>query len=422
MKNFKGDICIFYFFWLLLIFFLASQDAYSLSFRLYDTGAKAQAQAGAFTAQANDATSVYYNPGALTTLEGRQVLTGTEFILLETDYMSPTGVSESSDNDWGIVPHLYATTPLGEKWAVGLGVYSLFGLATEYSDKGVFRYEATSSKLDTATVSPVIGYQLTPELSIGGGLDIVLGNLDLRRKVDFGALAGFPGAFDGDFRIDADGEALGFNFGALYKPHPQHQLGLAFHSPVELDLEGTVGLANIPPFMGVGSGVSGALSTELDLPSILRVGYAYRPHEHWKLEFDVEWTNFSSFKRVDLQSRNPLVPSSIIPENHDDAYVLALGTEYALNSSWAVRAGYGHAFESVPESTFSPIIPGADRNFFTAGLGLKCCALSLDIAYQFILFDDRSIDNNVGADVGVSVDGEYESTAHAIVLDIGISF
>ncbi|MBI1871622.1 MAG: outer membrane protein transport protein [Chlamydiae bacterium] len=405
-----------------MVFIFSASSAYAIGFRLYDEGAKAQGQAGAYTAQADDASSLYYNPAAMPSLKGDQALTGAEFIFLDTDYTSTSGVEESSENDMGMVPHFYAVKQLNKKWAIGLGVYSLFGLATEYNDRGAFRYVTTSSELRTMDVSPVIAYQLTPELSAAAGLDVVIGSADLRSKVDFGALAGISGMADGNSRLAGDGEGLGFNVSLLYQPHVQHRFGILFHSPVDLDLDGSVVLSSIPNFVGVGSTVTGDLSTEIDLPAIIRFGYAYTPTSQWKIEFDLDWSNFSSYNELDLRSTNPLFPSTIVPKDYDDGYVFAIGTQYLLNESWALRAGYGHILASVPDSTFDPIVPDADRNFVTVGLGYEWKMFTVDAAYQAIFFDDRNIDNDVGASVGSTVDGHYETFVHAFVIDVKMSF
>ncbi|MBI3266802.1 MAG: outer membrane protein transport protein [Chlamydiae bacterium] len=353
MKNFKGGFFLFYYFWLLIFLFISLHDAYPISFRLYDEGAKAQGQAGAFTAQADDASALYYNPAAITQLKGDQVLSGTEFLLLSTDYTSTSGVEESDTNDWAIVPHFYAVHHVNKKWAVGFGTYSLFGLATEYSDTGVFRYVATSSELRTMTISPAIAYQILPQLSFSAGPTFIVGTLDLRSKVDFGALAGLSGALDGDSRLAGDGEGFGFQVSLLFEPHPQHRLGLMFLSPVDFDVDGSATVSNIPSFVGVGSTVTGDFSSELDLPAVLRFGYAFFPTHRWKIEFDLDGSNFSTFEDLPITSTNPLVGSQSVPKNYQDGYVFALGTEYELNEDWTVRLGYGYINLSLAFSSLS---------------------------------------------------------------------
>jgi long-chain fatty acid transport protein len=421
LKNIKGGMTVFYYFWLLMLILLTVQDAYPLSFRLYDQGARAQAQAGAFTAQASDASSVYYNPAALSGLES-QALGGAELIYFETEYDSLSGVSETSDNEWKILPHVYISQRLGKQWAVGFGTYSLFGLATEYSDRGPLRYAAASTELKIVDMNPVISYQVNPWLAVGGGIDITAGELDIRRKVDFGKLAGTPGSLDGDFQLDVDGQAFTFNLGILVTPHEQHRFGVMVHGPMDLEVDGSAVINNVPAFVGVGSSVTGNASTELNLPMIVRVGYAYQHTPKWTLEVDYEWTDFSRFESLDIASANPLFLDTTIPQNHEDSHVIALGTQYELNKHWALRGGYGHVFDAVPDTTFSPSIPTANRNFFTVGFGYKTCCWTLDFGYQFILFDERDIDNDVGANVGTTVDGTYDSFVHGVTVDARVNF
>src|SRR2546422_9728607 len=61
-------------------------------FRIVDQSASATGQASAFTAQADDASAVYYNPAGMTQLRRVQVSLGTLLIGGSTSFTSPTGV------------------------------------------------------------------------------------------------------------------------------------------------------------------------------------------------------------------------------------------------------------------------------------------------------------------------------------------
>src|SRR5437773_3191238 len=60
-------------------------------FRIVDQSASATGQASAFTAQADDASAVYYNPAGMTQLRRVQVSLGTLLIGGAPSFTSPTG-------------------------------------------------------------------------------------------------------------------------------------------------------------------------------------------------------------------------------------------------------------------------------------------------------------------------------------------
>src|SRR5438094_8742458 len=63
-------------------------------FRIVDQSASATGQASAFTAQADDASAVYYNPDGMTQLRRVQVSLGTLLIGGSTCFTRPTRVTE----------------------------------------------------------------------------------------------------------------------------------------------------------------------------------------------------------------------------------------------------------------------------------------------------------------------------------------
>ena len=64
----------------------------------FQSGA-ASAQGNAFAAQADDASAVFYNPAAMTQLQGVQLLGGVEFVNVDTHFENPAG--ETTENDLG---------------------------------------------------------------------------------------------------------------------------------------------------------------------------------------------------------------------------------------------------------------------------------------------------------------------------------
>ena len=57
---------------------------------------------------------------------------------------------------------------------------------------------------------------------------------------------------------------------------------------------------------------------------------------------------------------------------------------------WRVSGGYIHNQAAAPDENVTPFLPDAARNQFTAGVGwTPHPKLTVDVAYQFIAYDDR---------------------------------
>lgn len=120
--------------------------AYAEAFRIISQSASAAGQAGAFAAQADDASAIYYNPAGMTQLRGVQLSVGTLLIGGHTDFHSPTGADARGDLNGSVASpppsNFYLTANLQDlglrigDLVAGLAVVSRFGLLTPYRTLG----------------------------------------------------------------------------------------------------------------------------------------------------------------------------------------------------------------------------------------------------------------------------------------------
>jgi long-chain fatty acid transport protein len=93
------------------------------------------------------------------------------------------------------------------------------------------------------------------------------------------------------------------------------------------------------------------------------------------------------------------------------------GATRYLNDGFRVSAGYAYSQNTVPSSSFSPLLPDSTRHIFTAGFGRSKGAFSWDVAYEFSYGPDRSIYNAAFID-----DGTYRFISHAVSISFGYHF
>src|SRR4051794_4997669 len=85
------------------------------AFRLFDHSASATAQGGAFIAQADDPSAIYFNPAGMTQLGGLQFSAGTLLIGGGTNFSGPSGTTHGEFGDSLAVPppsNFYVTANL----------------------------------------------------------------------------------------------------------------------------------------------------------------------------------------------------------------------------------------------------------------------------------------------------------------------
>lgn len=411
MKNFLQLLLI------IGILLLNVPIALASGYFVYHYDAEAQGKAGAFVAEADNPSAVYYNPAGISQLDGTQIRLGSQFIMLDTDYKNLQGVKENMDKEWSVAPDLYITTDFGsEKFTGGIGIYAPFGLATSWSGNGLFKYIATDTSFSMVNVNPTIAYQVLPELSIALGADYYNAYSYLSKlKQNF--VIG-----DADVKLDVDGDGWGFNLGCMWKPHEKHSFGLTYRSRVDIELDGDFKYKNIPAGLGYPSSIVYTVTQDMRLPSIVSAGYAFKPTEKLKLELDAYWVEWSTIDEARINDKDTDALIAVTDADWKDTWVIALGGEYYINSKWTVRGGYCYQQNAIPEKTFNPAVPDSDIHVIALGLGYQYKKIVIDIAYAAGFFSKRDINNTVGASVGSNVNGKYDTLAHVIGASVGYKF
>ncbi len=385
----------------------APLPASASGFRLPDQSASAMGMAGAFAAQADDASAAWYNPAGLTQVPATQVAVGTLAIYPSLTHEALSGQTDVADRQFHFPPHLYAAHSLNDRTAVGLSVNDPFGLSTDWSDTSVTRYVATFSNIVTVEINPSIAYQMTPRLALAAGVGFVHMRATLERLV--------PGNLD--FRLSGDGNGWGANVAALYRATDALSVGLTYRSRIKIDLDGDASLSGI---------ISGGGSTSITLPDLIDLGVSFRASKDLRLNADLDYTMWSTYRRLDVQSTVPQF-NAVVPKNWSNVWCLRLGAQYDLSEQWKLRGGLLYDKNPVPETWFETAVPDSDRVGITTGIGFSGKTFSVDAAYMYLRFLNRTINNSLADDGPGSPDpnalnGTYRSQAHLLALTIGYRF
>jgi long-chain fatty acid transport protein len=205
-------------------------------FRVLPQSASAAGQGDAFTAQSDDPSALFYNPAAITRLEGVQLLSGVFLIGGTTHFTSSaTGArSEGGLHDTVATPpplHLYITGSLEpmanalhvnflDRLSVGLGVFSPFGLKASWPENGPLNTSLTKVDLPLIEVRPAVAVKLTEKFSLAFGADIYTFQdlLGTGKVVTRFRSSGAPGLPPAGTRLEINGKdtATGFNLSSHF--------------------------------------------------------------------------------------------------------------------------------------------------------------------------------------------------------------
>jgi len=408
--------------------------SFGSGFKIAEQGAKAMAMGNAFAAQADDASALAFNPAGIAFQKGNQIQIGSTTILVPqtqfngtTKLSGTTQVSEKANRDIFIAPTVYATTSLESiPLSFGLGINSFHPLAKRWDASSEFRDSIQEISIKPINFQPTVAYRNDDwKLAVAGGLDVTYAQVSLQKM----AYAQLPPSLGGSYAelgtlgADATGTGYGYNFGLQWKPLSNLSFGAAYRSEIKLDLEGdatylaTTALgAN--PALGLTNKLKSTASTSITLPDAITLGVAWKPVEQLTLEFDAERTGWSSYNKLELKFQAPMAAAfnnKPDAKNWEDVWAYRFGAQYAVTPKFDLRAGYAYDNSPIPDSTLSPELPDADRHNFSIGSGLHNEFGSIDLAYMWVHWLDRTVANAKQA-------GTFKSDAHLFAVSVTYKF
>ena len=433
-------------------------DAWASGFALKEQSATAQGNAFAgATAGAEDASYLFFNPAAMTRVQGSQTATVATAIrpvarFDAKDASTAAGTPIQGGNGGGngaesaVVPALYAVVDLSESvrfidgLRIGLGINAPFGLETDYKNGWIGRYHALQSKLKTVNVNPAVAFKVLERLSVGVGLQAQYATAELSNAIDFGSIAaGIPALQpvaqptqqDGRGRVEGDDWAFGFTAGLLYEPWQGTRFGVGYRSALKHTLKGDARFRLDPtvgPAIAAGSGAFAPTGTraKLNLPEMVSFGAHHDIDDQWSVMGEAAWTRWSRFDELRIRFGNPAQPDSVTDEEWHDTWFFAAGATYRPSKAWAIRLGTAYDQSPVPNSKRTPRIPDNDRVWLSVGGTYQPAAnVAVTLGYTHIFMMDSSIklsSNDPGNRTRGNLSGDYDSHIDLFGVQLQIAF
>lgn len=239
-------------------------------------------------------------------------------------------ISAKSSNPVYPIPAIGFSRPLNwgdqNRLRFGLSAYGVSGMGVDYlgtalnqtlGDLAPLPEPFASAPLATGTetllqimkVSPALGFQWTPELSVGASLHFNHSELEMGRG-------------------PSRGNALGYQLGTLYHPHKNVFLGMSYTSPQEIehddvlqDFTGKIGDLSLEAPQQLGAGISFEL---MDRRLVLGL------EGKW-----INWADASGYRDFEWK----------------DQWSYSVGAQYQIvPGKWTARLGYNYGNNPVSEN------------------------------------------------------------------------
>jgi long-subunit fatty acid transport protein len=282
---------------------------------------------------------------------------------------------------------------------------------------------------EAAVMLPSIGaaYSITDKLDVGATFSAAISEIKAGLY-----LWGVPQNFsewtghDTEFNVEAkDNFSPHFKLGALFRPHPNLEIGAQYHSKIEVQASGT-GSATVSQFATIGGipteitppaaanarcgtyGTPEALAAcvDFEIPMTAAIGarYVFRDGsgaERGDVEFNAQWENWSSERAsdflviVDAVANGTLdLKDSVITHALKDTWSLRLGGSYGFAvgpGALIARAGVAYDTQAAKPGWERIDLDGAARTTLAAGASYRLARVSFDLGFGASLEGSRDV-------------------------------
>lgn len=395
-------------------------------FGIFVHGATALGEGLATTAHGSNPQVVFYNPALLGQLEGTQVENGGTLVVPAHDFKSDVGnTSHKTDSVVYFPTTVYVAHKYNERLSFGLGIFSPFGLGTNWDGNWEGRYIVTDVEMATLNFNPVLAYQVTPTLSLAAGIDLLYVDTTLKNKINFSPL----GFADGRQKLSGDGTGLGFNLG-LHTPLSEDlAFGLSYRSGINVDLEGDIRFKLPSPTLEPAFPTSKA-ETSIDFPAQLHAAFAYSGFDGMTIEVGARWEDWSSYDELRVETAQAIAgtTSSRRVTDWEDTWTLTVGGRYRLTPDTHLLAGFVRGQDPIPDKYFEPSITDSPHYAITLGSEHRIDKHTLAVAYSYQKWFDRDKNNAVGGQFSggtvadARANGKYRAHSHFLALSFTYVF
>jgi len=389
-------------------------SAFSGGINLYEIGTPDVGLASAgYAARAQDASTLFKNPAGMSRLQNTQIQAGGEFLYGNVEFSpnSQTSARLGSDdggNAIGALPNLslFYVYDLAEKWKLGFGTFNYFGLSEKYNDNWAGRYYVQDSTLVGVSFMPSVSYQATDWLSIGVGMNAMLGYL--KNQVAINNIV--PSYGDGQMEVKDTTWGFGANVGILLEPREGTRIGVTYQSQINLDFEDTPSFSNLGPGLNRLLGTPSNLNLGMHVPQSVMVGFFQEIDDEWAIMGDFGWQDWSQFGRVDIGLESANSPSLTANLNYQDTWHGAIGFQYKFMPSWTLSSGFAYDSSAVSNDNRTVVLPMSED--WRLGVGATWQVsnkLDLNAGYEFMWGGEMPVNQGANSPLRGQVAGSYDS-------------
>ena len=413
---------------------VAVAPVWAEGFGLTEWSSRGLSLAGGLVGRADDPSALAYNAAGITQLPGTQIMAGFAVIApmgtISTEHEGGYSKDTTTKPNVWPAPHAYVTHQLNDRFWLGLGVFSRFGLGNEFAGNWVGRYNLTDVNFQTVSFVPTVAFKVNDVLSLAAGLDIMYASFGMGQQIPTLTLGGgfIPQKGD-DNKLDIAGTGwgVGAHVAAHFRLSDTVSLGLAYKSQVALNINGEADFAThgsnlLAERNQVPHAVDCGASSTVIMPDSFALGLSYKPLDNLSFEVGTVWTRWSTFDSLDISFDSGYDAKSI--KNWRDGWNFNASVEYEPLDWLALRAGIWYETPVTNETYAEFMVPSYGRTGASVGLGFTWGNWKLDLAYAHLWVNNVDYDQTraSGIDSSTGIMGGHSSSTSANIYSGSISY
>ena len=182
-------------------------------FALTEWSSRGLSLAGGMVGRADDPSAIAYNAAGITQLPGTHVMGGFAAIApmgtIDLDLADGSHTSTTTKPHIWAAPHAYITHQLNDRFWLGLGLFSRFGLGNEFADNWTGRYNLANINFQTFSLVPTVALKVNDVLSLSAGVEIMHASFAMGQQIPSMQYIGYIPSRGEDSKMTLNGTGWG---------------------------------------------------------------------------------------------------------------------------------------------------------------------------------------------------------------------
>lgn len=371
------------------------------------------------------AESQLFNPAAMAFTDKTLDVSAGMSAIKASAYCKHEGKQWETSNKISTPFNFAASFHVYEELYAGITLYTPYGSSINWGKAWPGATLSESVSLQVFTVQPTLAWRASEKFSIGAGLMISWGNVNLSKGLltwdmasKLGDIAWQAAALQSQLipgsphpgekpaepadknippaSVNLSGTsdlALGFSVGLMYNINEKWTLGASLRS--EMDMKVKKGDAAVSydasPFLqnvlreSLDEMSSTNFSASMPCPYVFTVGAAYRPLGNLEIAADVQLNGWASYDYLNIKFAGLSKFDQKIKKNYRDAMTFHLGAQWGVTRKLDLRAGLMVDLSPCDTDYYNPETPAMTKIEPSIGLTFRPTKrLAIDLAFMYI--------------------------------------